>query len=563
MTENTAKFLFQVLLLEAGDEEPEVADVPAFAPVLMQSSIDWGYQTQPQPNSCLARPANRCNWARGRVMGGSSTINYMIYIRGTPQDYDEWASFGNDGWSYRDVLPYFLKSEMNNNIDDENIDPVYHSAEGYLDVEYFPYQDQNVFTVLNGFVELGLPRLDQNGERQIGTMILQHTTRDGQRESTNVAFIRPIRYKRPNLVVETNSEVIRILIDPVTKKAYGVEYVRNNKIQQVFARKEVILSAGAINSPKVLMLSGIGPAEHLAQFNIQVLKDLRVGYNLQDHTTIDGVIFTLTNRTSTQVSDEQLRNDIYSYRETHRGPLSSTGPLQVNGMVQTKYASDPIRPDIQYSFDAVNVRNFITDPILTAQTAVLPLPYYDGLMVRPILLGPRSRGLVTLNATDPIFGAPLIFANTFAERIDVLAIVEGVKQSLNLLRTQALRSEGIGLETTPLPACVGFPFASDSYWECIARSYTTTIFHPVGTCKMGPKEDVNAVVNPRLQVHGIENLRVIDASIMPTIVRGNTNAPVIMIGEKGSDYIKEKWLKKGFSPQNKDYDVSEDYFNYK
>lgn len=554
--------LFQVLLLEAGDEEPEVADVPAFPPVLMRSSIDWGYQTQPQPNSCTARPGNRCNWARGRVMGGSSTINYMIYIRATPQDYDEWASFGNPGWSYREVLPYFLKSEKNHNI--EKLDPAYHNDDGYLDVEFLPYQDQNVFSFINAFQELGLEKLDQNAERQIGTMLLQFTANEGVRESTNIAFIRPIRYKRPNLVVEPNSYVIRVLIDPNTKHAYGVEYMRKGKLERVFARKEVIVSAGAINSPKILMLSGVGPEEHLRQLNIQVIKDLRVGFNLQDHTTIDGVIFTLTNKTATTADIDQIRNDVYYYRETHRGPLSSTGPLQINAMVQTRYAPDPFRPDIQYSIDAMNVRNFITDPILTAQTAVLPLAYYDGLMIRPILLGPRSRGVIMLNYTDPIFGDPLIFANTFTDPIDLLTIVEGVKQSLNLLNTESLRKIGVGLEMTPLPACASIPFGTDEYWACIATSYTTTIFHPVGTCKMGTQQDKNAVVDNTLKVYGIDNLRVIDASIMPTIVKGNTNAPVIMIGERGSDFIKERWLKKdGVYQEDRSYEVKEDFVDYK
>lgn len=553
-----------MLLLEAGDEEPEAADVPAFAPLLMRSNIDWGYMTQPQPTACRARAGGRCSWSRGRVMGGSSAINYMIYIRGAPQDFDSWAAEGNPGWSWREVFPYFLKSERNHNLD--KVEAQFHSADGLLDVGFFPYQDGNVFTIIDGLQEYGFLLADENGQRQIDTVtLLQHTNQDGQRASANLAFIRPFRYKRKNLHVQPNTEVIRVLIDPQTKTAYGVEYRRKGKIERVFARKEVIVSAGSINSPKVLMLSGVGPAEHLQQLNIEVVKDLRVGFNLQDHTTIDGVVFRMSNYTSTIVSPEQMRNDAYRYRETRRGPLSANGPLQISAMINTRYAPDPYRPDIQYSFDAANVDNFITDPVLTAQTNVIPNAYYSGTMVRPILLHPRSRGVVMLNYTDPIFGDPLIFANTFTEQVDLLTIVEACKISMNFMSTHTLQHAGITLETTPLPNCVGYPFGTDEYWACVATEYTTTLYHPVGTCKMGPKEDKNAVVDNQLRVHGIKNLRVIDSSIMPTLTSGNTNAPTIMIGERGADFIKERWLNNRgglFSSETKDYDVKEDFSDF-
>ncbi|CAH1126746.1 unnamed protein product [Ceutorhynchus assimilis] len=543
---------WKVLLLEAGVEEPEVADVPAFAPTILRSNIDWGYSTQPSAHSCLARSNGQCRWYRGKVMGGSSTLNYLIYIRGHPRDYDEWEEMGNPGWSYKDVLPYFIKSEKNRN--PEKVDTHYHGFDGYQPVEYFPYQDTNTLALVDAYEELGLPNIDQNTEKLIGTMLLQHTTKDGKRASTNVAFIRPIRRKRPNLTVQSQTHVYRILIDPNTKHAYGVEYSKNNKLHRAIARKEVILSAGTINSPILLMLSGVGPSDHLRQHGIQVLKDLPVGYNLQDHATIDGVVIALSNYSATTATDQQIQQDMYFYKETHRGPLSSTGPLQANAFVQTKYENEPGRPDIQYSIDATNVENFFTDPILTAETAVLPLAYYNGLMVRPILLNPESRGVIQLNDTDPYNGTPLIHANTFYKEIDLLRIVEGVKQSLNLLRTKTLQQLGAALVTTPLPACEHVKFGSDEYWACIAQAYTTTIFHPVGTCKMGPKNDREAVVSPELKVHGISNLRVIDASIMPKIVRGNTNAPTIMIAEMGSDMIKKHWLKKH-------HDVSSEFNN--
>ncbi|XP_030766836.1 glucose dehydrogenase [FAD, quinone]-like [Sitophilus oryzae] len=533
---------YEVLLLEAGTEEPEVADVPAFAPVLQRSSIDWGYMTQPSPHSCLAREGGRCPWFRGRVMGGTSVINYMIYIRGHPRDYDEWEEMGNYGWGYHKVLPYFKKAERN--LQPEIADKHYHGFDGYQTVQQAPYQDVNTIAMIKGYLELGLPYVDSNTEQVLGASLLQLTLNNGKRASTNTAWIRPIRTKRKNLTIRTQAQVTRVLIDPKTKQAWGVEYIQNNKLKRAVARKEVIVSSGTLNSPIVLMLSGVGPAAHLQERGIQVIKDLPVGHNLHDHTTIDGVVFALTNYTATSAEIDQIEQDINYYRQTQRGPLSSNGPLQANAFVQTKYENEYGRPDIQYSIDAANVENFFTDPIFTSMTSVLPLAYYNGFMIRPILLNPKSRGVIQLNDTDPILGTPLIHANTFFEEIDMLRLVEGVKQSLNLLRTESLRKIGASLVTTPLPACAHIEFGTDIYWACVAQAYTTSIFHMAGTCKMGPKHDRSAVVGPDLKVHGIENLRVIDASIMPQVTRGNTNAPTIMIAEKGSDMIKEKWLKK-------------------
>ncbi|XP_018571565.1 glucose dehydrogenase [FAD, quinone]-like, partial [Anoplophora glabripennis] len=548
-----------VLLLEAGDEEPEIADVPAFPPLLQRSSLDWRYVTQPSPHSCLARDNGQCNWARGKVMGGTSTINYMIYIRGHPKDFDEWQEEGNKGWSYADVLPYFIKSEDNRNLG--KVEAYYHGSGGYQTVEYFPYQDENTLAILKAYQELGLEYLDQNTERMIGTSLLQHTTRDGERLSTNGAFIRPIRNNRKNLAVQPNSHATRVLIDPKTKTAFGVEYLHKGKLVQAIAHKEVILSAGSLNSPILLMLSGIGPAHHLEENNIHVLKDLAVGFNLQDHTTIDGVVFQLTNYSATIVSDEERKKDVFTWKQAREGPLSGSGPLQANAFIQTKYEKELGRPDIQISMDAVNVDNFLKNPILTYNTAVLPLAYYNGLMARPILLGPESRGRVLLNSSDPVFGHPVIHANTFFEEIDLLRIVEGAKQSLNLENTEIFKHYGIEVNRTPLPACEHLYFGTDEYWACVAMAYTTTIFHPVGTCKMGPKHDVSAVVDSELRVHGIKNLRVIDASIMPKIVHGNTNAAVIMIGERGSDFVKSAWLKDNHGNQG-NHGSHGDYSNH-
>lgn len=550
--------MFQVLLLEAGGEEPEEADVPSFSLLQQHSSIDWDFMVQPQSRACLARVQGRCAWARGRVLGGSSTINYMIYFRGAPRDFDEWEEMGNPGWSYRDVLPTFIEMEHNGNI--PHVNPHFHGTTGDMSIETFPHQDQNVFHFLEAYRELGLDIFDQNTDRQIGASLIQTFSRNGERFSANAAYIRPIRNTRKNFVLRTNAYVTRILINPETKTACGVEYIQDGQKFTARASKEVILSAGAIMSPKLLMLSGIGPAKHLQQFNIPVLQDLDVGYNLHDHATTDGVVIGLTNLTATTATLEEMISDVHQWKQYRRGPLSSTATIQVNAFVQTKYERQPDRQDIQYVLDPINVGNFYTDPILSQQATVDPRAYYDGVQLRPVLLDPKSRGRILLNNSDPVFGYPLIHPNTFVEDIDIARMVEGIKQGLNLLYTDRLKSIGAQLVTIPLPACLNYQFGSDDYWACVCMSYTATIFHPVGTCKMGPPKDRSAVVDPRLRVYGIRHLRVVDASIIPKIMRANPNAGVLMIAQKATKFIKDDWINTNAKAQS-NYKVRNNFFD--
>ena len=451
-----------------------------------------------------------------------------------------FVKLGNDGWGYDDVLPYFKKSE-------NNADPAiaantkYHAVGGLLNVQRFPHEDKNVELLVDAFHELGYKTVDINAGTQTGVTLVQFTQKDGSRLSTNKAFIEPFRGNRSNLKVVTNIMVTRVLIDPQNKTAYGVEYAwekHRNFRGKIYANKEVIVSTGALKSPHVLMLSGIGPRSALSSAGIEVIEDLPVGQNLQDHVSCLGIGVKLGAKQQTLSSDQKLVRDCREYERKRRGPLSGVGSLEVSSYVNSRYA-DPTTdyPDIQYFLPPQAVFN-------TSKGEVnfnTPFSVYNRITFQPGVMKQKSIGYITIEKKDP-FLQPIIIPNYFLNIEDLNILIDGCNFIVkNLSNTKVFKDAGISLDTTSLPGCNHLQVGTDDYCSCLARNYTQTLHHFSGTCKMGPDSDPGAVVDPQLRVRGVRGLRVVDASIIPILGNSNTNVPVIMIAEKASDMIKKDW----------------------
>lgn len=541
---------WNVLLIEAGGDPPLTSDIPAIFFSLQKTDIDWKYRTEPQEESCQGMRDRQCNWPRGKVLGGSSTINGMIYIRGMKGDFDDWAAAGNEGWSYDEVLEYFKKLEdFKPSANENNSEPFYYGSGGPVSVQRFESLDI-AWTLMDAVKEAGYKQLgDINGPSQLGFSHLHCTIINGTRCSTAKAFLSPAK-NRKNLHVIKHSKVTKIIIDPGTKVANKVEFSSSDgKRYQVKIKKEVIVSAGTINSPQVLMLSGIGPEEHLKEFGINVIKDLKVGENLQDHLIFLGSLYNIRKSDKFQSSPLSFLDASYEYLTRRTGLLATHYGTTVSGFITTKFSPNE-RPDIEILYFVIlandtNAAATVGTGFGLADETILSLQEIskegDVVMLVPLLGRPRSKGKIFLSSSNPSDN-PKIYAGYFTDKKDLDTLLEGIEATAGIMQTDVMKSRDARRRRLTVNSCEGFDFDTRSYWECMLRNIATSAFHATGTCKMGPSSDPQSVVDPKLRVHGVKGIRVADASIMPTIVGTPTYATTIMIGEKAADMIKMDWL---------------------
>ena len=485
-----------VALLEAGgpDTAKEI-HTPAAFPAVFKSSLDWDLLGEQEPG--LA--GRRLYLPRGRVIGGSSSINAMIYIRGNRADYDEWAAMGLEGWGYDDVLPYFRRAE-----DNERGEDAYHGAGGPLSVSESRSMHPLVDTMIEAAQQAGHEHNpDFNGARQEGVGRFQLTQRGGLRCSCADAYLNPAK-PRPNLDVAPSAMATRVLFEG--RRAVGVEIAREGQLVELRAEREVIVSAGTYQSPVLLMLSGIGPAEELAPLGIEMREDLPVGYNLQDHCMAQVNYLTDEQSLFLAVNPE----NIALLEAEGRGPLSSNIP-EAGAFFRSRPGLDA--PDVEFHF----APSLFFDEGLTA-------PSDHGYCFGPVVIKPSSRGRVVLRAPLPD-SKPRVLCNFLTTEEDRQTMIAGVRMALEIAKQAALKA--VEREPFSVPAS-----DSDEDIMDFIRRATQTVYHPTSSCSMGQ------VVDAELRVYGVEGLRVVDASVMPTITRGNTNAPTIMIAEKGADLIK-------------------------
>lgn len=496
----------RVLLLEAGgrDLHPFIHMPAGIARLVHNRRINWNYSTQPEP----ALNGRRLYWPRGKVLGGCSSINAMCYVRGQPQDYDGWARDGANGWAYDDVLPYFRKSERQQ----RGASP-YHGADGPLAVEDLRTRNPLTEVFVAAGMHTGLPfNEDFNGARQVGVGHYQVTQRDGRRCSASVAYLDPVKERR-NLTVETHSLAEEVVLE--RGRAIALQYRRGGQRRIARCDGEVLLCAGTVNSPQLLMLSGIGPADHLRELGIRVAVDLPgVGANLQDHLDVC-TLYKSTRATTYDFNALQEAAVALRYLLGRRGPGVSN-VAEAGGFLRSSQARDG-RPDMQLHFVPAQLDDHGRNR----------LPGH-GFTLHACYLQPRSRGQIRLRSDD-VADAPLIFANYLSEPHDLAVLLEAVQRSRQILHAAPFDAYR-GAEVFP-----GERADTDTALVQFIRQKAETVYHPVGTCRMGT--DARAVVDPSLRVHGVQALRVVDASIMPTIISGNTNAPTIMIAEKAADMI--------------------------
>ncbi|XP_043660974.1 glucose dehydrogenase [FAD, quinone] [Drosophila teissieri] len=533
---------WKVLVLEAGGDPPIESELPALFFGLQHTEFTWNYFTEPSEEACQGMKDGRCYWPRGKMLGGSGAANAMLYVRGNRRDFDGWAAMGSTGWSYDKVMPFFEKS----------VTPQGNAShpKGYVTLQPFQRQDNAIHQmIIDGGRELGRPYVERFQEgSETGYAHVPGTVRDGQRMSTAKGYLGAVSRARANLHVVKNALVTKLQFDGDTVTA--VNFERAGVSHRVQVTKDVVISAGAIDSPALLLRSGIGPSRQLEQLGIPVVLNMPgVGRNLQDHVLVP-VFLKLDEGQAEALTEKGVLDGIYQYLIHRTGPLATHSTASLVALINTNASSDSVYPDTENHHLFFQRANHAALELFTKGLSFQD-QYIDALQgylkdshllcVFILLSHPVAKGELHLKSTDPR-EAPILTSNYLTESQDVATLMRGIRYIESLEQTKAFRDHLAEMARIPIAECDHIePYRSEEYWRCYARYFTVTCYHQSGTVKMGPDYDPEACVGQRLKVHGLENLRVADASIMPAVVSANTNAATVMIGERAAHFIREDY----------------------